>query len=302
MTDKILCVYHGPNCADGFTAAWVVFNALPNADFHAGVHGDVPPDVTGRHVLLVDFSYKRAVLEELASKAKSITVLDHHKTAIDDLAGYPTFRDAAEMLTALENVENPGIHAVFDLDRSGAGITWDFFHPGLPRPRIISYVEDRDLWRFKLPMSRDVAAYMFSHEYTIDNWNALSNAMRDDVGLRELAARGNAIEQKHMKDIKELIEVCKRRLLIGGNEVWAANLPYTYASDAANIMSEGQPFAATYFDKPGVRVFSLRSKEEGMDVSLIAKEYGGGGHKHAAGFTVSLGKIDQFEIEPVDAS
>ena len=81
-----LCIYHG-NCADGFGAAWVVRRALgEHVDFHAGVYQDDPPDVTDREVILVDFSYKRAVLEKMAESATNILVLDHHKTAADDLS------------------------------------------------------------------------------------------------------------------------------------------------------------------------------------------------------------------------
>lgn len=77
---KPLCIYHG-NCADGFAAAWSVWKALgaDNVDFHSGVYGQQPPDVTGRKVILVDFSYKRPVLEAMATQATSILILDHHK-------------------------------------------------------------------------------------------------------------------------------------------------------------------------------------------------------------------------------
>ena len=85
-------------------------------------------------------------------------------------------------------------------------------------------------------------------------------------------------------------------MVIGGVEVWGASLPYTLTSDAGNLMSEGEPFAACYWDTPKGRVFSLRSKPEGVDVSAIAATYGGGGHKNASGFQVSLDKISQFEL------
>lgn len=64
--NKPLCIYHG-KCADGFTAAWAVYKAFgENVDFFEGVHGQEPPDVSGRDVILVDFSYKRAVLMAMA--------------------------------------------------------------------------------------------------------------------------------------------------------------------------------------------------------------------------------------------
>src|SRR4029077_6564994 len=79
-----ICIYHG-NCADGFGAAWVVRRAIPECEFHAGVYQNEPPDVRGRDVILVDFSYKRPVLEGMARVAASLLIIDHHKTAIDEL-------------------------------------------------------------------------------------------------------------------------------------------------------------------------------------------------------------------------
>ena len=83
---KTLCIYHG-NCADGFGAAWAVRKALgaENVDFHAGVYQSPPPDVTDRDVIMVDFSYKRDVVAEMAEKARRVLILDHHKSAFEDL-------------------------------------------------------------------------------------------------------------------------------------------------------------------------------------------------------------------------
>ena len=55
---------------------------------------------------------------------------------------------------------------------------------------------------------------------------------------------GVAIERKHHKDIAELVGVTKRRMVIGGYDIPVANLPYTLTSDAGNLMSKGEPFAA----------------------------------------------------------
>ena len=52
----------------------------------------------------------------------------------------------------------------------------------------------------------------------------------------------------------------------------------------------------TNFD--GILKASLRSKNE--DISLVAKKFGGGGHKNAAGFEVKNGKIEQIKSELVE--
>lgn len=82
---KPLVIYHG-NCADGFGAAWCFWNKYGDEyEFHPGVYQEPPPDVADRDVYLVDFSYKRPGLLEMAKTAESITVIDHHKSAIEDL-------------------------------------------------------------------------------------------------------------------------------------------------------------------------------------------------------------------------
>ena len=83
-----------------------------------------------------------------------------------------------------------------------------------------------------------------------------------------------------------MTKALKERMVIGGHEVWAVNLPYTFAADAGHLLSEGQPFAATYWKQPNGWYFGLRSKPDGLDVSEIAKQYGGGGHRHASGFNI----------------
>ncbi|WP_223554833.1 DHHA1 domain-containing protein [Pseudomonas sp. BF-R-01] len=275
-----LCIYHA-NCADGFGAAWVVRKALgPDVEFHSAHYGDPAPDVTGKNVIIVDFSYQYDVLVALTEKAASILVIDHHKTAMADLVGVPP----AELHYELHQKNSTGkLHALFDMKRSGAGLTWDFFFPAQPRPPLINHIEDRDLWLFKLEGTREIMADLFSypHEFTI--WDRL---FADEINWIRLD--GVAINRQHQKTVADLVRTTKRRMLIGGHDVPVANLPYMFASDAGALMAEGELFAGTYFDTPDGRNFSLRSTDAGMDVSEIAKQYGGGGHRNAAGFKVSF--------------
>lgn len=285
---KPLCIYHG-NCADGFTAAWAVWKALGDCDFHPGVYGAVPPRTVGRDVVMVDFSYKRPVLESMITECRTLLVLDHHKTAAADLEFMPWVSwPYADHLR--RDAIDAKFGAIFDMERSGAQITWDYFHPGSQRPLLVDYVGDRDLWQFKLPMSRDVNAFVFAHEYTFENWDHLDRMLRDHMDVQRVADMGGAIEKKHHKDVAELVEVTRRTMRIGGLDMPVANIPYTLTSDAGHLMAKhDQGVAACYWDTPAGRVFSLRSTESGPDVSAIAKEYGGGGHKNAAGFQMPRG-------------
>lgn len=303
---KPLCIYHG-NCADGFTAAWAVWKRFGEQfDYHAGIYQNPPPDVAGRDVVLVDFSYKREVMRGMrghgAGKARSVLVLDHHKSAAEDLGPQEgnfctQIADWTGSLTWERHLDNAAqdimegaidsVYCLFDMNRSGAGIAWDFFHGTDTRPKLVKYAEDRDLWRFALPFSREVNAYIFAHEYDFGTWSALANLIDDETDA--VVRMGAAIEKKHHKDVRELANALKRRMVIGGHEVWAASLPYTLTSDAGHLMATGEPFAACYWDTPEGRVFSLRSTDEGLDVSEIAKQYGGGGHRNASGFRLAHG-------------
>ena len=273
---KPLIIYHG-NCADGFSAAWCFWRKYgAGADYVAGVYQQAPPDVTGRDVFLVDFSYKREVVEQMLWSASTITLIDHHKTAIEDLL--PLYEVAATH-------GDPRFGWFCDLDRSGATLAWDYLFPHEPRPLLLGHIEDRDLWRFKLPGTREIQANVFSHEYSFETWDRLMLA--DQAELLKMTASGAAIERKHHKDISELVKVCRRRMVIGGHRVWVASLPYTLTSDAGHLMAKGEPFAACYWDTEDGRVFSLRSQDGGIDVSDVAKQYGGGGHARSSGFKVS---------------
>lgn len=275
---KTLCIYHA-NCADGFGAAWVVRQALgaDNVEFHAGHYGTPAPDVEGRDVIIVDFSYPYELLVLLGHQARSILVIDHHKTAAEALARLQAAPATySEWLTSEQR-----FGTVFDMERSGAGLTWDYLTGNQPRPPLINHIEDRDLWRFKLEGTREIQANLFSYPYDFDVWDAL---MEQHVSVS--IAAGTAIERKHHKDVAELVAGSKRRMIIAGHDVPVANLPYIHSSDAGHLMAQGEPFAACYQDTTEHRYFSLRSSAEGLDVGEIAKQYGGGGHRNAAGFKV----------------
>lgn len=256
MTD--LVIYHG-SCRDGFTAAWVARRRFPEAEFHAGYFGRQPPPVSGRRVLIVDFSYPRAVIEEMASQAESILLLDHHKTAQVDLAGLP--------------------YATFDMDRSGAGLAWDYLFPGEPRPWLVDYVEDRDLWRFALPDSRAVNAYLSVVPFEFEAWSRT-----DALGFESTKALGDVVLAKIEQYVSEVSKNA-RLITLDGYRVPAVNASPVDTSEVLEGLAVGHPFALSWsvrFD--GVFQYSLRSTADGVDVSEIAKGHGGGGHEHAAGF------------------
>lgn len=272
---KLLCIYHG-NCQDGFGSAWAVHHALgDNVEFHKGIHQQPPPDVEGRDVLLVDFSYKKSVLKNMLKKAASITILDHHISAEEDLSAL------------LKSGELKGL---FDMDKSGAMLSWLWFNPQQPIPELIAHIQDRDLWLFNIDGTREITTALSSYPFDFKIWDTLMSSDRNR--LDELRREGEVIDRKLKKDIDDLIASGVRRMNIGGYDVPVLNASSAYVSDVGNILSNGEYFAACYWDHPEGRSFSLRSRNDdgiGINVAEVAKKYGGGGHKNASGFTVELG-------------
>lgn len=269
-----LCIYHA-NCADGFGAALAVWLRFGNAvEFWPGAYGKAPPNCFGHDILLVDFSYKLPELELIIEQARSVTILDHHKTAEADIQ---PLLDAGR------------VHGEFDMERSGAAMAWDWCFPDEDRPRLIQHIQDRDLWRFEMKGTREISALLFSYDQDFNLWKQILATLEDDEGWQQMYSIGQALERKHRRDVEALVRQTARRMLICGYSVPVANVPYQFASDAGNMMSEGELFAACYYDSASGRKFSLRSKDTGMDVSEIAKRFGGGGHARAAGFEVPIG-------------
>lgn len=288
MSDKFLCIYHG-GCDDGFGAAWAVRDALgEKVELVAGQYGRDPPDVAGRDVILVDFSYKRPVLDDMAKSARSILILDHHKTAQEDLATLPRVLDRIDWQGQAE--AGIGAMVLFDMDRSGAGIAWDFFHPGTARPAFINYLEDRDLWRKSLPGSDEFTIALRSYPMEFPVWDALAAA-----GPGALVEEGKSIQRYYRLRVEEFKRGAYRSLVYfdGGLAgtcdavCMAVNAPYFAASEVAGELCEveGVAFGLCYFEgSDGSYYYSLRSRGD-FDVSMVAKSYGGGGgHKNAAGF------------------
>jgi oligoribonuclease NrnB/cAMP/cGMP phosphodiesterase (DHH superfamily) len=263
---KPLCIYHHL-CADGFTAAWVAwkFFGEGKVDFHPATHGDPPPEVDGREVYLVDFAYPHPVIEDMAGRAQQLTIIDHHVTAKDDL----------ERL-----IQSGAVDGVFDMDKAGCLLTWEWFFTDKAPPAALLAVNDRDLWRFDRPGTREITSALTAYPYDFAVWDSMMEAGR----LEELRRDGIALERKQQKDIAEIVAAGSHLLTIAGHTVPACNVPPIWASDAGNLMAQGHPFAACFWTDGNKIAFSLRSAPDGLDVAKIARRFGGGGHKHAAGF------------------
>lgn len=269
----VTVLYHGGGCRDGFCSAWCIRRAFPAATFLPVNYGGDMPDVTGQRVFFVDFCPTEGQLRGFLRTNPEVTVLDHHATA--------------EPL--LTSVRADNLHVVFDKTKSGGRLAWEYV-AGRSKwndidnpPWLVAYTEDRDLWRWKLPYSREINAALRLVPLDFAEWDELH--LKDAFSL---VSQGRAVLQRDA----EIVESHVRHAVpvqVGLHTVPGVNAT-VLMSEIGHELSKGHPFSATYFDdlKAGVRRWSLRSQPDGIDVGEVAKSLGGGGHKHAAGFEQAL--------------
>ncbi len=291
-----VCIYHFP-CDDGFASAWVARRKWPDIVI-AGTNYGLPfpdVDITGKNVLIADFSYKADVLRELGAKAKSIVVLDHHKTAQADLKEFIGAAVGGRLFTPKDLARDPSfpekqnIIAYFDMDRSGAMLTWNFCFPGMPAPVMVQFIEDRDLWRFKLKETRAFSLYLRSFPYDFDVWTGIADRIDSDPNL--VIGEALSIERFYDQKLAEMLPTATLKSIGKWKDVPVAHAPYAFASDLAHELLKAYPhapFAAVVVDAYGGRTYSLRSEDSRQDVSEVARQFGGGGHRNASGFRVPV--------------
>jgi oligoribonuclease NrnB/cAMP/cGMP phosphodiesterase (DHH superfamily) len=260
-TSKIDLVLYHAHCTDGFGAAFAAWKLLGNrAQYVACHHGEPPPDVTGKHVAILDFSFPNAVTKEMISKAASLVVIDHHRTAMIELHDISC--------------------TVFDMNHSGARLSWDYFHPGKEPPKFIRYIEDRDLWKWELPYSREFSAAFSMVPFEFEAFQAFE----DDSAFDDAVKRGSYILAYSKTVIKKVSDGAARRRLCGLDAL-VVNSSHWMSEIGAKLSPDCEVAVIWYYDH-GSREHrvSLRSFHEHVDVSEVAKRFGGGGHKKAAGF------------------
>ena len=316
---KTYVLFHG-NCFDGYGAAFAAWLRFGDDAIYIPVnYGQPMPEIEdGSDVFMLDFSYPREPLKELARRSKQLVVLDHHATAEKDLAGLEV-----ELRTAFGK---PHIVS-FNMNKSGAVLACEYFHDDAIKCEVgqlgefFAYLQDRDLWQFKLPQSREVSMALRSYPFDFRKWSEISgivpsgqiyempgicidNLKKEGVACRRLTEQQVEIMAKNHRwgyfDTKKGKVEIKNEFDPGGNgeptvpahvvimPVANATVFFSEVGEKLLEMNPGLDCAAYYFDrKDGNRQWGLRSRES-FDSSSVAKAFGGGGHKCASGFVQKL--------------
>jgi oligoribonuclease NrnB/cAMP/cGMP phosphodiesterase (DHH superfamily) len=280
--NKTVILYH-KSCTDGNGAryaAWKKFGE--NAEYYACQYGHPLPDFERgpeTEVYFLDYSTSRTDLEALGEVCKKVVICDHHTTAQE----------------ALKGCNHPRVEVVFDMDRSGAVIAWEYFHPNDPVPMLLQYVQDRDLWKFKLEATEAIHAGLGTLKGKMVAWQKYAE---DEMALSSLTAKGQILLDRDKdyvsSQVPENVRVVpflgyRAGFLNNGNLV--SELGHAMYSDQTLSVDIGVCWFVT---KDNQVILSMRSKQdEGPDVSAICKKINpsGGGHKHAGGTRVTLSDI-----------
>lgn len=266
---KITVLYHA-FCPDGFGAAYAAWKKFgKKAEYIPVSHQSLPPqNLEGKEVYIVDFSYPKEILKQIEIKAKSLTVIDHH-------------------VSAEEDVKSASNH-VFDISHSGSVLTWKYLHPGTPTPKLLQYIEDTDIWKFKLTYSKEIMSVIALTNFNFSDWDNLAEKLEDKKGFEDCVEKGKVFLEQWNKIVENFASMAEE-VEFEGYKVLAINAPSIFKSDVGYLLNVRKPpFAIVWYYQRGHFNFSLRS-DGSVDVSKIAQKYGGGGHKAAASFRMDIG-------------
>ena len=278
---KIIVFYHA-DCSDGFGAAWAARKKLgAKAEYIAIKAAQGPRQLRGvspkgKEVYFLDSCADAATIRKLKKENKSVAVIDHHATNAE------AAREASV--------------CVFDLAHSGAVLSWKYFHPKKKVPWLLRYLEDNDLWKFKLPRSKEISAWLMSAPFDFVKWDRLAPSF-EKAGFRKRHADIGKIYLDFEDSMIDGIVSTAYEVAFEGYKAMVANTSVSHSQVGHRLLDKSHPVSITWFDSGDVRKYSLRSVGA-LDVSRLARRFpGGGGHKHAAGFSLSVDK--PFPWNPV---
>lgn len=301
---KIVIGYHA-DCIDGFTSAWVTYKALLEDKVRGISKEDIIlfpckytpesekelyntcTEVGAAGLYIVDFSISVELIEKLTNDMHTmyITILDHHKTAFEKYAGLSVIDKDTSWRGDIGN-------AIIFLDNNecGASLCWKYFNPNSRVPKLIEYVKDYDLWRFEFGDDTKYINKVLSATFkTTDVWDRFTVNCEDARLLADILYDGKRMQEKH----NELCEETAAKavpITITGHKGLAVTCPRELTSDVGHLLAvKSGTFGAliSVSLEDNKVTCSLRSEGD-FDVTAIAKQFGGGGHKNAGGFSIPL--------------
>ena len=275
ITKDIVVFYHG-GCRDGFMAAWAAWKKLGDkADYVPLIWTDLNPNqipsLPEKELYFLDYVPSEENLKRILKESKSVVIIDHH--------------------ISKEKLTKSVSGSVYDISHSGAVLAWKYFHSDQPVPQICLYVEDGDLWNWKIPNSGKVLNYLdLKSEPDFKTWDSMTSDLENESKRKEYEEKGSVISNYVEKIVDIFIEDQAQLVNFEGYEVYAVNGPRYFRSEIGNKLYEKKPpFGIVWNYIPTEISISLRAKKGEFDLIPLAAKYGGGGHSAASNFRLPLG-------------
>ena len=209
ITKDIVVIYHG-GCPDGFSAAWAAWKKFgESADYFGANHGEsIPDNLTNKEIYVLDFSFHKELMAEVIKNNKKVTVIDHHKSAEESV------KMAHEY--------------VYEMDRSGAVLAWQYFYPDLPVPWLLRYIGDRDIWKLELPDTFAMGLMLDTFDKNLETWSKLAEELEDSNLRNQYIEKGKLIQKYENKVIEDIVSSNKEAVIFEGYEIYAVNAPHFF--------------------------------------------------------------------------
>lgn len=280
ITKNIIVLYHGA-CADGFSGAWAAWKKFGGRAQYLPLHHSDEPllGLKNKEIYFVDIIYPPAAVKALIRQNKKVAAIDHHITAKSAVLSVPDH--------------------LFANNHSGSVLAWRYFHPKKPVPNLLKFVEDRDLYAWKLPKAREITAYLDLSPFDFNVWSRLAKDLERSRRRKEFIEKGKLILRYEKKLIGDIIIGNAELAEFAGCKTYAVNAPTIFATQIGEALLKKMPPLAIIWNKRKDRInVSLRAVGK-VNAGKIAKKYGGGGHKGAAGFSFPAGR--KFPWTPLEA-
>ena len=274
----VVVIYHD-QCRDGFASAFAAWKKFGSNATYIPQRTQIPVsnEFRDKEIYILDYGLEEDVQRALQEVNKSVVVIDHHPASETGVTAFP--------------------QNIFNAEHSGAVLSWQFFHPEIPVPELMYFVEDHDLWKFELKDNRAFCSALKEYDFDFHKWDDLLTRLEDPAFRKAFINKGQIISQFEDSLVEGLLQY-KERVLFEGHEVWALNVARTYRSILGHHLARmnsgtNQPeIGIVYYRNHGAVHISLRSNGD-VNVRVLAEKYGGGGHDNAASI-----KVDSFADLP----
>lgn len=273
---KDIVVFYHAQCFDGFSAAWAVWKKIgDDAQYMPLFYGrPIPIEPKNKKIIFVDFLPKEDELKKIIADNMSVVAIDHHKTNSEKIKLVPEY--------------------TFDLSKSGAVLAWEYFHKE-PVPLLLRYVQDMDLWEWKLENSKEIMITLDLVDFNFNDWDTLRMSIENPELKNKLVEKGKLLLKYQEILVNDIIKSNGQKVEFEGYKIFAVNSS-VFTNEVGNSLSiTHPPLSIIWQQRSDIITISLRS-DGTVDVGAIAKKYGGGGHVGAAGFEIPIGASFPWKI------